>query len=151
MGFEINGMPVLTNAHGFVNQTNTFKTMKGQDILGSGNITDNGSHVLEYNQVGSFTAASFNIYYEFPYRKNNSLSLRWGWCLHNDLVPASELKVYYRSQYGGWAYSFYNGSSSNSDGQQFTYLSGTWKHKSIQYSTMSGSTGNKPALWQRVA
>tara|TARA_R110002012_G_scaffold126537_1_gene278475 strand:+ start:3265 stop:3720 length:456 start_codon:yes stop_codon:yes gene_type:complete len=151
MGFEINGMPVLTNAHGFVNQTNTFKTFKGQNIQGSGNITDTGSDVLEYNKVGSFTVGSFNIYYQFPYRKDNGLSNHYGWMLTNNVIPASEIKVRYYSSYGGFAYSFYNGTSANNDGDSFTYLSGTWKHKSIQYSLTNGQTGNKPALWQRVA
>jgi len=148
MGFEINGMPVLTNSHGFVNQTNTFRTMKGQDILGSGNITDTGSDVLEYNKVGSFTVGCFNTSYDFPYRVANSLSSNFGWMLTNNIVPATEIKVRYRSNYGGYNYSFYT--SGAYDDVSITYLSGSWKHKSIQYGVAGGGL-NKPALWQRVA
>lgn len=145
MGFEINGMPVLTNAHGFVNETNTFRTLKGNSIKGSGNISDTGSDCLEYNKVGSFTVASYNLYYTIPYRTTQN----YGWLTNVDIVPADELKVRYWSSYGGYAVSFYT-ASTNSDGSSFTFLSGSWRMKNMTYGVPGGGL-NKPTLWQRVA
>ncbi len=147
MGFEINGMPVLTNAHGFVNQTNIFKTMKGQNIQGSGNITDTGSDVLEYNKVGSFTLGNYTLHYLVPGRSNSTP--RWGWLANDDVVPATEINVSYSSNYGGYCTTM--SSSGMTDDVSFTKLSGTWKHKSISYGHHNNGISNKSTLWQRVA
>jgi len=58
MGFQISGTTVLDSS-GIQNNANSFRTLDGNSILGSGNITDSGpSDALEYGNVGVYTWAS---------------------------------------------------------------------------------------------
>ncbi|BAQ90232.1 hypothetical protein [uncultured Mediterranean phage uvMED] len=59
MGFQINGTTVL-DSNGIQNYTNSFKTLDGNTILGSGNITDSGpADALIYGKVGVYTWANY--------------------------------------------------------------------------------------------
>jgi len=59
MGFQIGGTTVL-DSNGIQNNANSFKTLDGNSILGSGNITDNGpAEALEYGKVGVYTWANY--------------------------------------------------------------------------------------------
>ena len=59
MGFQINGTTVL-DANGIQNYTNSFKTLDGNTILGSGNITDSGpADALVHGNVGVYTWANY--------------------------------------------------------------------------------------------
>ena len=58
MGFQINGTTVLDSS-GIQNNANSFRTLDGNSILGSGNITDSGpADALLYAKVGVYTWAS---------------------------------------------------------------------------------------------
>tara|TARA_R100000231_G_scaffold127137_2_gene97876 strand:+ start:236 stop:703 length:468 start_codon:yes stop_codon:yes gene_type:complete len=58
MGFQINGTTVLDSS-GIQNNANSFRTLDGNSILGSGNITDSGpADALGYGNVGVYTWAS---------------------------------------------------------------------------------------------
>ena len=58
MGFQISGTTVLDSS-GIQNNANSFRTLDGNSILGSGNITDSGpADALEYGNVGGYTWAS---------------------------------------------------------------------------------------------
>ena len=146
MGFEINGMPILNNNFGMVNQTNTFKTAGGQSIQGSGNYVDAGNECFNYNAVGSFTIIACDIYYGIYNAGSNT-----GLPNQSDNVafPASSLQTYYSSSYGGFSYSLNEGSflPRNSTMHQ---LSGSWMMKTPRIG-YPGNTGNYPALWQRIS
>ena len=59
MGFQINGTTVL-DSNGIQNYTNSFKTLDGNSILGSGNITDSGpADALDYGKVGVYTWSNY--------------------------------------------------------------------------------------------
>ena len=59
MGFQISGTTVL-NSSGIQNNANSFKTLDGNSILGSGNITDSGpADALIYGKVGVYTWANY--------------------------------------------------------------------------------------------
>ena len=58
MNFQINGTTVLDSS-GIQNNANSFRTLDGNSILGSGNITDSGpADALLYAKVGVYTWAS---------------------------------------------------------------------------------------------
>lgn len=59
MGFQINGTTVLDSG-GIQNNANSFRTLDGNSILGSGNITDSGpADALYYGKVGVYTWANY--------------------------------------------------------------------------------------------
>ena len=89
MGFEVNGLPVLSNTYGLANYTNTFKNLTGISVLGSGNIIDTGAAALEYNQIGTYTFAHVA----------NGLGTQ------RSTIAASFLRSPYDSRYGGFGHS----------------------------------------------
>ena len=59
MGFQIGGTTVLDSS-GIQNNANSFKTLDGNSILGTGNITDSGpADALIYGKVGVYTWACY--------------------------------------------------------------------------------------------
>jgi len=59
MGFQVNGTTVL-DSNGIQNNVNSFRTLDGNSILGSGNITDSGpADALIYGRVGVYTWANY--------------------------------------------------------------------------------------------
>ena len=59
MGFQINGTTVL-DSNGIQNYTNSFKTLDGNTILGSGNITDSGpADAKVHGKIGVYTWANY--------------------------------------------------------------------------------------------
>ena len=124
MGFEINGMPVLDNTYGMVNFTNSFKTLTGQSLLGSGNIQDNGAAALEYNEIGTYTFAT------------NFSQLG----TQRATIAASTLSSHYSSSYGGYAWPVQS-NRSGSNVQNLHYASGTWALKCLISSPTSNGSG----------
>ena len=141
MGFEINGTEVLGTS-GIVNNTNSFKTIGGTSIIGSGNITDDGASALLFNTIGSYSCASLSSSGHYQ-----------------TSTAASNLKTFYRSQYGGFSYVTEHRNKTTYYSTTYHGLSGTWMHKSpflqsanhysapddIWYAAVVGS------LWQRIA
>ena len=107
MGFQINGVEVV-GTNGLTNYNNTFKTLDGNSILGTGNITDNGLDSLEFNKVGSYTVALTGT------AVNQSAS-----------ISANQLYYFYSSNYGGYSYALMRGTSSSTVTNLYTGLSGT--------------------------
>lgn len=131
MGFQINGTEVLGTS-GIVNNANSFKTIGGNSILGSGNITDDGASALLFNTIGSYTCASVT---------NASI--------YQTSVAASSLRTYYRNRYGGYSYVTELSGSTTYYTTGYHGLSGTWMHKSPYVSATS--TQYRASLWQRIA
>lgn len=131
MGFEINGMPILHNNFGLVNYANTFKTLLGNSIIGSGNIVDTGSDALLYNTVGSYTVAGTQ-----------------GTYTQRSTASSSTLQHYYRSNYGGYCYAVLDDLSTSYHTNSIHGLSGTWAHKCL-YSAPSSRVYY--SLWQRIS
>jgi len=124
-------MPILHNNFGLVNYTNTFKTLVGNDILGSGNIVDNGADALLYNTVGSFTIGGATATYS-----------------QRATISANNIQHYYRSNYGGYCYGVDDAGSTSTHTNSIHGLSGTWAHKCLY----SAPTGNiHYSLWQRIS
>ena len=129
MGFEINGMPVLDNTYGLVNYTNSFKTMLGQSLIGSGNIQDTGADAFIYNKIGTYTFAS----------TTGSLGTQ------RATVAGSSFFSHYSSQFGGYAWPV---QSNRGSGTNLYYASGTWALKCLISSPTSGGSGS---LFMRIS
>lgn len=132
MGFEINGMPILHNNFGLVNYTNTFKTLLGNNIIGSGNIVDNGADALLYNTVGSYTIGGTSGTYS-----------------QRGTVAANAIYHYYNSAYGGFCYAVKSSASTSYHSNSVHGLSGTWAHKCLYSAATSGNYFY--SLWQRIS
>ena len=123
MGFEVNGLPVLSNTYGLANYTNTFKTLTGQSLLGSGNIQDTGAGSLKYNEVGTYTFA----------QTLGTLGTQ------RAPVAGSSFLSHYDSRFGGYAWPVQSSAGSLSN---IHYASGTWALKCLISSPNSGGSGS---------
>ena len=130
MGFQINSVEVLGTT-GFANYTNTFKTLDGNSILGSGNITDNGADSLLFNKIGSYTVAM----------TGNPVN-------QSAAVAATALYYYYNSQYGGYSYALMSSTGSSLSSNAYHGLSGTWMSKAPSCSPSAVSLAG--CIWQRI-
>ena len=141
MGFQINNTEVLGSS-GITNNANSFKTIQGTSVLGTGNITDSGSAVMNYNVVGSYTAAAYS---------------HGG--LYQSSVAASTLRSYYRSSYDGYSWVVMYVFAATYASSAYLGLSGTWMHKSPYLSSSNhlsapndvSSAAYISSLWQRIA
>ena len=139
MGFQINGTEVL-GSNGIVNHANSFVTIGGTSVIGTGNITDTGSDALGWNTVGSYTVAGYGA-------NSNQLSA----IDQSGSYAASSLYVYFNQSwgviYGCGTYITYQTHQSNTHHN----LSGTWKHKCRRMAPRSSGGRMYFSLWQRIS
>jgi len=138
MGFQINGTEVL-GSNGIVNHANSFVTIGGTSVAGTGNITDTGSDALGFNTVGSYTVAGYG-------ESGQTAEID-----QTGSFAASNLWAYtnaaWNVTYTIGAYVTYQTHSSNADHN----LSGTWKHKCRRVVPRTSGGRLYFTLWQRIS
>lgn len=141
MGFQINGTEVLGTS-GIVNNANSFKTLLGQSIIGTGNIQDDGTDVLLFNKVGTFTLGGIDFTGSTTPITQSSSSVSASSLLSYDRLIGSRLIIYN---------CLYKAATSTCSTTYSSNLSGTWKSKTSHFGYTSTNTQTVFALFQRIS
>lgn len=129
MGFQVNGTTVLDSS-GIQNNANSFRTLDGNNILGSGNITDSGpADALSYGNVGVYTWATIIV--------SSSVGAGSTSSANNLGCPYQNLNYNYRQGINEPAHSSYTANYSG--------YSGTWRNM------LHDRTNGYQSLWVRIS